>query len=583
MTESQASHEQSRSGMRGRQSALRRMVAASPENWMFAFVTIMMSVMIIAPLVMLLYGSLTAKPLGEFNLDFTLENFVKFFTSSRLLDAFWNTLKISVATTVFGGLFGLLMAWLVVRTNIPMARSLRFGLMAPFFLSPVIGALAWITLTGRGAGPVNRLLDFIGMPMITLQSVGGIIFIMSMYYAPYMFIFVSSAMENMEASLEEAGAMSGLNRRQVMWRITLPLMGPAVLSGLVLTFVSAMGQFGIPALLGTPINYLVMTTYIYDLTLTFPSRFNLAAALAIVLLVVCALVIWLQRRLLSKRSFTTVAGKGGRHQPVALGPWRWFFWGIVASYIFLTAILPIAMLAYVSLIPLYTGVLDLSLLTLRNYIEVLTVNQAAQRAVMNTLILAVGGAMIGVVIGFICSFIVLRTRVWYRTSLDYVIMLPAVVPSVVYGISMLWTYIFVPLPIYGTLWLLLIGYVVGFIPFAYRAIHSSLSQVDKSLDEAATMVGVGWTRRMLEITVPLVRPGMLAGWMLLFVIFVRELAVSVFLYSPGSEVLPVLVYNKYEEGQYPTLSAMAMIQIFFIATVVFIVSRVFRVDVTKTT
>lgn len=561
---------------------MRRFNAFSSERLSFALVAGTISLLILSPLAMLIYGSLTTAPLGTFGFDITLANYERFFSSSRYLGAMWNTIYISVGTTAIGGSFGLLLAWLVARTDIPMARSLRVGLMAPFFLSPIIGALAWITLTGRGVGPINRLLEVLSLPAINLQSVGGIIFIMSLYYAPYTFIFVSAALENMDSSMEEAGAMSGLNRRQVMVKITLPLMAPAVLSGLVLTFVSAAGQFGVPALLGTPINYLVMTTYIFDLTQAFPTRFNLAAALAVVLLAVCGLSIWAQRRMLAGRSYTTVAGKGAQHRPVPLGSLRWVFWGVVVGYIMLTAVLPVLMLAYVSLIPLYTGVIDFSILTLRNYVEVFTVNQAAQRAVINTLILAVGGAALGVFVGFICSYTVLRTKVWYRGSLDLVIMLPAAVPSVVYGIAMLWTFIYVPLPIYGTLWLLLIGYVVGFIPFAYRAVNSSLSQIDKSLEEAATMVGASWWRRMWEVTVPLTRPGMLAGWMLLFVIFVRELAVSIFLYAPGSEVLPVLVYNKYEEGQYTQLAAMAMLQIIFMTIVIIFVSRVFRVDVTRT-
>lgn len=560
----------------------RRSFRISTESLFFAGIAGFISLLIISPLAMLFYGSLTQAPMGTFSFDFSLANYERFFSSSRYLGAMWNTIYISVGTTIIGGTFGLLLAWLVARTDIPMAGTLRVGLMAPFFLSPIIGALAWITLTGRGSGPINQFLEMLSLPTINLQSIGGIIFIMSLYYAPYTFIFVGAALENMDSSLEEAGAMSGLNRRQVMARITLPLMAPAVLSGLVLTFVSAAGQFGVPALLGTPINYLVMTTYIFDLTQTFPTRFNLAAALAVVLLSVCCLSIWLQKKMLAGRSYTTVAGKGARHRPVPLGAWRWFFWCVVAGYIALTAVLPVLMLAYVSLIPLYTGVIDFSILTLRNYIEVFTVNQSAQRAVVNTLMLAVGGAALGVFVGFICSYAVLRTKAWYRGSLDLVIMLPAAVPSVVYGIAMLWTYIYVPLPIYGTLWLLLIGYVVGFIPFAYRAVNSSLSQIDKSLEEAATMVGASWWQRMWQVTVPLTRPGMLAGWMLLFVIFVRELAVSIFLYSPGAEVLPVLVYNKYEEGQYTQLAAMAMLQVIFMAVVIIFVSRVFRVDVTRT-
>ncbi len=264
------------------------------ERLFFPALTIFVAVMVLSPLVMLLYGSLTSAPLGTWDSALSLANYQRFLTSDRYLGAFWNTIHVAIMTTVLGGGLGLLMAWLVVRTDVPMARGLRFGLMVPFFLSPLIGTLAWVTLTGKGAGPDNRLLDAVGLPMINLHGPGGIILMMALYYAPYMFIFVSAALENMDASLEEAGSMCGLTRAQVMRRITLPLMAPAVLSGLVLTFVSAAGQFGVPALLGTPVNYLVMTTYIFDLTLTFPTLFNLDAAMAVVLLLLSGGLLWAQ-------------------------------------------------------------------------------------------------------------------------------------------------------------------------------------------------------------------------------------------------------------------------------------------------
>jgi len=559
----------------------RREMFSGFELVIFPLVTVVLIFMVVVPLGVLVYGGLTSVPMGSLSLDFTLKNYFDFFSNWRYLEALWHTIEIAVLTTLLAGAIGLFLAWLVGRTDVPMARLIQISVMAPFFMSPFMGALAWGTLMAPNVGLLNKILGFVGIGPLNIYSISGMVWVMSLYYTPYVFIFVNSALQNMDPQLEESGAMSGLNRRQVIFRITLPLVSPAILSGMLLTFVASAGQFGVPALLGTPFNFYVMTTYIFDLTHNFPGQFNLAASFSIVLLLIASVGVWAQNRLMRGKTYTTVTGKGFRPRLIELGPLRWPAFGVAISFLLLTVGLPLYILGYVSLIPLYVGDYSFNLLTLDNYKEVFLENQIAARAIGNTLFLAFTGATLGVLLGVVISSITLRSRLWYRKILDYIVILPVCVPAVVLGMALLWTYVFVPLPIYGTIWLLLIGYVTGFLPFAVRAITSSMVQIDKSLEEAATMVGASWLRTIKEVTFPLLRPGLIAGWMLLFIIFVRELAVSIFLYSPRNEVLSVMIYNRWEEGDYTALSAMAMTQVAFIAIVMVGMGFLFRIDLTK--
>lgn len=220
-------------------------------------------------------------------------------------------------------------------------------------------------------------------------------------------------------------------------------------------------------------------------------------------------------------------------------------------------------------------------LTLDNYRDLFFGNDMNLRAIKNTLMLAPSAAMLAVVLAIVINWITLRTRLRYRRVVDYLVMIPVSVPHVVLAIGMLWTYIYLPLPIYGTLWILLIGYVTGFIPFAVRNVASTFMQIDKSLEEAATMVGANWLRTVREVTLPLLKPGLVGAWMLLFIIYVRELTTSIFLYSPNSEVMAVMIYNRWAEGDYGPLCAMAMAQVFFIGAVIFLVGYIFKVDISR--
>jgi iron(III) transport system permease protein len=536
---------------------------------------------VIAPLAFLLYGALTTVPIGRPFTGFSLRNFIAVGSESVYLRAFLNTLIVGTASTLLAAIIGIALAWVVARTDAPARGALRVGVMVPFFLSPFIGALAWTLLLQRDVGPLNMLLGAMGIGQVQPYSIEMIIWVMGLYYAPYVFIFVSSALYNIDPSLEEAGHMSGLSRRQVTMQVTLPLVAPAILSGVLLTFVAAAGQFGVPALLGMQVRFYVVTTYMYQLLHRFPADYNAVAALGLVMLAIACMGVWGQNRIMRGRSYATLTGKGFRPRIVELGRLRWLAFAGVALYILVAAVLPLAMLAWVSAVPYYDATFDVSRLSAAHFNKLLFGRGLAWRAVGNTLFLAVSAAIIAILLAVVLNWVLLRSRSFYRKPLEYLLVVPAAIPHVVLGVGMLWTYIFVPLPIYGTIWILLIAYVTGFITQAVRNVGANYVQIDKSLEEAATMVGASRLRGLKEVTLPLLKPGMVGAGTLLFIVFVRELSTSIFLYSPGNEVLSVMLFNLWTEGDWGGISALAMIQVVLMAVVVFLTGVAFKVDLTK--
>lgn len=552
-----------------------------PELWLFRLTALLLSLLVLGPLLTLLSGSLSAERHTAYTLNLTLANFELVFHGSRYLLALWNTLYIAVASTLIATAIGLSLAWLVARTDLPTRWMIHLGVLAPFFVSPFIGALAWGLLLSPKIGVLNRVLGFFGIGPFDIYTVGGIIWVMGLYYAPYVYMFVQSALYNLDPTLEEAAFMSGLSPRQTVMRVSLPLVAPAIMSGMLLTFVAAAGQFGVPSLLGTPARINVVTTYIYDLTNTTPSRFNVAAALSVVLLAIACFAVWLQHRMMRGRSYITVGGKSARPKILKLGRMKWPAWLAAVAFLLFSSVLPLLILAYVSFVPYYSGEIHFGNLGLGHYADLLLSNQIAQRALGNTLLVSVGTACAAAALGVIVSWIQLRTRAWYRGAVDLALVLPVAVPAIVLGLAILWTWVNIPVPVYGTTWLLFVGYLTGYLPFAVRSIAGVHRQIDKSLEEACSMVGGGWFATMRYVCLPLLKPGIAAAWTLLFIVFVRELAIAILLYAPGSEVLSVLIYNRWAEGDYNALAAMAMIQVALMALVIFIIGRVFKIDLSR--
>ena len=537
--------------------------------------------LIVGPMLLIFYSSVSEAALGQTPEGFTAEYLIKAFTEPRYLRALLNTVVLAGSSTALAGLVGVSIGWLYARSDIPGKSIIRLGVLIPFFLAPFIGALAWLLLLQPGQGPVNQILMAFGLNEVSPYSVPVMAWILGLYYAPYLFIFVSSSLENMDSSMEEAGHMQGLNRWQVARRITLPLIAPAMLSGFLLTFVGTAGQFAVPTLLGKPIRFQVLPTYIYEMLNAYPSEANQAAALALVLLLVASAGVALQYHFQSRRSYSMLSGKGVRRKLVPLGSLKWVAVAYVWLVIAMSSLVPVGMLAWVSVVEFYDATLTNAVFTLSKYQQIFETRGITRRAIENTLVLSIGAAFIAVALAVFINWIMHRRQRWYHPVLEQALFIPAAVPNVVLATGLLWIFLFMPLPIYGSIWILLIGYVIAFLTHAVRNVGASYGQIDKSMEEAAMMSGLTAPRIMRHITLPLLRPGIIGAWTLLFIIYIRELSVSIFLYSPGNEVLSVIIYNRWLEGDWGIMAALSCLQILIVGFVVFVTVKVFKVNVIR--
>jgi iron(III) transport system permease protein len=392
------------------------------------------------------------------------------------------------------------------------------------------------------------------------------------------FLFVAGALRSMDASLEEASRIHGVGPYGTTLRVTLPVVMPAITSSALLVFLNAAGQFGIPAVIGIPMHYDVITTRIWVGLGYFPPKYTEAAAFAVVLLGFSTLIVLLQQRLLSRKSFATVTGRGFRPSLVALGSMRFVTLAICVLYVLMSIVLPYGVLVFTSLQPYLSFAFDPSVWTLDKYVEVLFNNPLTVRATVNSLILGAGGATITIFLSLIVSYLVVRTRVPGRQALSFLATYPAGIPAVVFAVALLWGYIFLPVPIYGTIWMLLVAYIAHYIPFGVRAATSGLMQISAELEESSRIHGESWIGTIRKIVVPLLKPALAVGWILLFIEFIRSLSLSILLYSNDSIVMPVVIYELYETGAYPALAAFSVLQTILVFAAIFAAKKIARVD-----
>ena len=322
--------------------------AAAPRRWgaplWVGFLLIVLAFLVIYPLLMLLFGALSnSNPVvdgfGKFNPS--LEHFLKVLGNENVHLAFFNALAACGGGTILAVVIGLAFSWIVVRTNTPFKRFIAGASMIPLFVPPLVAGVAWSILGSPKTGLLNTVFKWIGIDFrFDFYSMSGLIIVFGIYYAPYVYMFTASALQNMDPSLEEASEVSGASAFATIFTVTFPLIAPAILAGSLLSFVVMLGIYGVPAALGAPANINVLTTYIFKLTAWSPPLYNTAAAVAILLMIVTAILVWAQQRLLVGKSFATVAGKAFRPRSLNLGPWRWFTFGLAVVYLFVVVVLP---------------------------------------------------------------------------------------------------------------------------------------------------------------------------------------------------------------------------------------------------
>ncbi|HVX91660.1 MAG TPA: iron ABC transporter permease [Xanthobacteraceae bacterium] len=495
--------------------------------------------------------------------------------SGRLyLQALWNSLVLGSWTGLFSVVIGVPLAWAVSRTNVPGKPLIRATANLSYLSPPFLTAIAFVNLFGPNAGLINTFTrDVLGLPWLTFNifSMTGLVLVTVMHTFPYVYLLASSALQSVDASYEEAAQILGASKWRTALAITTPLVLPAILSGTLLAFVNAIALFGSQAIIGLPGRIVTLPTRIYSL-FDYPPEYGLASALSLVFVVITVAALFLQRSFLARRSFVTLSGKGSRPQLVDLGPGRWLLLAF-AVVVFLVAIVaPYASLVAVSLSKSW-GLAFWKGLTLHNYHFVLFEYDVTQRAIVNSLILATLSATIAVMLGAVIGWIDLRTRLPGRRLLDYAALIPLGLPGIVMAVALIQFWLAMPIALYGTLAILLLAYTARYVPLGVRAANASLRQVDPTLEESARILGATWGTTMREVTLPLIRPGLFAGWLLVFVPAIQELSASILLFSSGSITLAVAVYNLYETGYTEPVAALAIINVMIIAAAIWVAGR----------
>src|SRR5437773_11195563 len=513
------------------------------------------------PLVMLLYGSIRSAPIGEPGATYTIQNYIKAYVDKDFYLLLLNSVYYALGTCTLTFFIGTFLAWVSERTNTPFKKLFVVMSLIPFIIPGILSTISWILLLSPKIGLINiAVKDVLGLETapFNVYSMWGMIWAEAIHLYPLVFLLMSAAFRNMDTSLEEAALTAGSSTLQTFWKVTLPLMRPAMFSVLLINFVRGIEAFAVPALIGVPAKILVFTTKIFLAIHQFPSDFGLAGAYAVTLLAISTIGVLIYGRITRKEDrYATVTGKGYRPRVIDLGNWKYLTLGISFLIFFLAVILPVFVLLWSSFIPYY-GVPSRELaakMTLANYQYIINY-PLAWTAFKNSFYLSVGSATLVMLLTSVIAWITVKTKLPGRGFLDTVTFIPIAMPGIVLGVSLIWVYLTLPIPIYGTIWVLLLAYMTKFIPYGIRAASASMIQINKELEEASFTAGGTWFQTFRKVVLPLLMPGFTAGWIYISIIALRELSTSILLYSYNSTVLSIMAFDLCEGGQYTYVCAL---------------------------
>ena len=492
-----------------------------------------------------------------------LANFVDL---TRYAQIFWNTILVSVVATVFAILLGFVLGWILSRANVPGREALEPLMALPYYVTPLMGALAWSLIGSPSGGFLNQVWRALGGEghLIDITTPYGIAWVMALFEGSVAFVMIGAVLKSMDPALEEASQMLGAGRLRTMLKITLPLVLPGVLGAAIFVLAEMLGSFSAALVLGLPNRFYVVTTAMYQLVSQYPPRFPQAAAMGVSLFAVMFAMVWIYRRIVSRGSYVTITGKAFRPRAMDVGRLRWALLAVCLVYLFIAVLLPVLTLLYASLQRLATAFPRLDNFTLANYTTALSLD-AVRSALANSLILGVATAGLGVLLMGFLSWLIYRSRLPGAGAIEYVLMFPQAVPRLVFAFGMLWAWLVFPLPIYGTLWLLLIAYLTVFLPLGIRTISGVMLQIDRTLEESAQMCGASWGYRLRTVTMPLLRPGLIAAALLLFIASVRELGASILLMGPKAKVITPAIVESWFSTSTEQTAAMALLQTLAVA------------------
>jgi iron(III) transport system permease protein len=546
-------------------------VAASKQSFDWKWVVIGGCVTItiylgIVPLAFLLWQSFRTAQTADVPTTFTVGNYVAAYRTSDTLRLLWTSIRFALGASLFAFVIGTTLAWINERTNTPF-KSIIYALsLVPLVIPSVLFVVAWILLASPQIGILNQVLQrWLGLEQAPLDiySLAGMIWVDGLHYSPMAFLAMSAAFRATDPSLEESAIMSGASLVQVVRRVTLRLTWPAIAATILLLFIRALESFEVPALLGLPVGIEVFTSSIYEAVHRFPPQVGLASAYAVALVAMTTGGVYAMSRLSSRGTkYATVTGKGYRPRRIDLGRWRLATSALFAVYFLLIVILPFLVLLWSSFQRFYSApsMEAVRNLTLEPYRTIFNYPDLT-RIVWNSLLLSFGTATVVMLVTAVISWVVVKTHMPGRWLIDNIASLPMVFPGLVLGLSIMIFYLNVDVGVYGTIWIMFIAYITRFMPYGLRYNTTSMLQIHRELEESAAMSGASWGTTFRRIILPLLKPGLLAGWIYVTIVSIRELSSSILLYSPDTRVLSIVIWELWENGQYVELSALGVLLI----------------------
>ena len=510
--------------------------------------------------------------------------YLEVFTNEAFLKASWNTVVISFWVGVAAVIVGAMLAWLVTRTDMACKKPVRALVMASFVTPPFLGAFAWTLLAGPNAGALNKFYRSVTGSedaLFNIFTMSGLIFVMALYSFPYVFSMVANVCELIPSDLEDAAEILGANKWRTAWTITLPLALPALVGGFILAFLHSLSLFGAPAILGLPAGIHTITTQIWAL-FQYPPRLDVAAAFSVPLLLATMVLIGMQKKILGRRGFSTVGGKGGQKRLVKLG------WGhgpvllLVLGVLSLSVFLPYWILLKAALSNAWAMPLTWDNFTLKNFSFAFFEYGDTQRAIYNTFKLGVLTATVGTLMATLIAYITNRDLFRGARYLTFFALAPLVIPGIVLAVGLFIAYARPPLVLYGTIWILFVAYLTKEMPIGFSQAESTFKSIHPELEDASRIIGANRLISLKDVTAPLARSGLIAAWSFIFIGVIRELSASILLFAPASKVVSVVIFDLKEEGQVGVISVLGILLLLASFTVIVAVQWLAGRDVVAT-
>ena len=529
----------------------------SPWGRLWAHLPVAATLAAVAALVLVPLGYLVWRTFfddGELSLRFVREAYA----ADGLAGMALNSLVFAGGATAIALATGVPLGWLLVRTDLPLRRTFLVVALVPLVVPGVLYTISWIFLASPNAGLINTLA---GAHLVDVFGLGGMIVVEGFHLSPLVLLLTAAAARSVDASLEESALCSGATLAATLRRVTLPLLRPALLAAAIVSLIRALESFEVPALLGIPGGTWVFTSRVYGALQRFPDGIAFAGAYALPLIALtCGGAVLLAVLTRRRRAYETVTGRGAAGSRLPLGRARGPVTALVGLYLLLSVVLPVLTLCWISTQP-YLDVPSresLARASLAGYSEVLG-SPRTLRAFWNSTVLGTGAATVTLVLGAVIAWIAVRSRLRGRQVADGAAFLPLALPGIVLGGALLALWLRIPWSVYGTLWILLIAYVTGFLPYGVRSASAAVSQLGRELEEAAQVSGASWWQAFRRVVIPLAGPGLLAGWITVVVFAMRELSASIVLYSPGNEVVAVQIWQTYENGDFRAVAALGVL------------------------